>query len=297
MKIQCFPLNLCLLILSFSLAVSGCNNPVPVTSEPQNDSEVELQDYLLAEDETWRPGKTYTVNGTLEIPPDVTLEILPGTTVKFGRDALVKVRGVLKVGTSLSQAGLDKQVYLTSNNIGPQPGDWKGILFDHTHGLESFLRRTVVEYATVALDIKTTSPPVVDCTFRLNKTAIALDGSNAKIQHNEILDNNIGISTIGRQTRPQIEKNNITKNETGIICENVQSIIRDNNLNSNIYALRLQVKFDLQIANNWWGTLVDEEIDRVILDANDRDIINKQVGTVYYQPIAETRIAEAGPRK
>jgi len=296
MKIQCFQLHLCLLIFSFSLAVSGCNNPVPITGEPENDSEVVLQDYLLAEDETWRPAKTYTVRGTLEIPPDVTLEILPGTTVKFGRDALVKVRGVLKVGTSLSQGGLGEPVHLTSDNIGPQPGNWNGILFDHTHDLESFLRGTVVEYATVALDIKTTSPTVIDCTLRLNKTAIALDGSNAKIQHNEILDNNIGISTTGRQTRPQIEKNNVTKNETGIICENVQSIIRDNNLNGNIHALRLQVKFDLRIANNWWGTPVDEEIDRVILDASDRDIINKQVGKVYYQPVAETRIVDAGPR-
>lgn len=282
--------------LSFALG-AGCtaqNTVNPVA--PEESSEVILENYRLTRDETWKPEKTYIVHGTLEIPQDITLNIPPGTTVRFGGDALLTTRGILKIGKPLGQEKVNRLVHLTSDNIGPAPGDWNGILFDHTHDLESFIRGAVIEYATVAVDIKTTSPTVAECTLRLNKTAIALDGSNAKIQHSEILDNNIGISTTGRQTHPQIEKNNITKNETGIICENVQSIIRNNNLNGNIHALRLQVKFDLQIANNWWGTAVAEEIDRVILDASDRDIINKQVGKVYYQPIAETRIVDAGPR-
>ena len=294
MKIQ--HLKHCLLICCLSLAVGiGCtaqetSNPVA----PEKSSEIVLENYQLIEDETWDPEKTYIVQGTLEVPQNIILNVPPGTTVKFGRDALLTVRGILKIGTPLDQDRVTRLVHLTSDNVGPAPGNWSGILFDHTHDLESFVRGAVVEYATVALDIKTTSPTVAECTFRVNKTAIALDGSDAHIQYNDILDNHIGISTIGRQTRPKIEKNNITRNETGIFCENVQSIIQNNNLNANIFALHLNVKFDLVVTNNWWGNSDTAEIANVIVDAADPVLTTKQIGTVDYEPFANTRIADAG---
>ena len=294
MKIQ--HIRHCLLILYINLVIgTGCttqNTTNPVA--PPESSEVVLENHRLTEDETWETEKTYIVNGTLEIPQDVTLNIPPGTTVKFGRDALLTVRGILKIGTALAEEQITQLVHLTSDNIKPASGDWSGILFDHTHDLESFIRGAVIEYATTALDIKTTSPTVAECTLRLNKTAIALDGSDARIQHNDILDNNIGISTIGRQTRPRIEKNNITKNETGIFCENVQSIIEHNNLNANIFALHLHVKFNLVVDNNWWGNSDATEIANLIIDATDPELITKQVGTVYYEPFADGRIDDAG---
>ena len=296
MKNQHLNLKYCLLILCINLVIgTGCttqNTTNPVA--PPENSEVVLENYQLTQDETWTPEKTYTVKGTLEVPQNVTLNISPGTTVKFGRDALLTVRGILKIGAPIAQEQVTQLVYFTSENIKPAPGDWQGIFFDHTHDLESFIKGTVIEYATIALDIKTTSPIVVECTLRLNKTAIALDGSDAHIQHNDILDNNIGISTIGRQTRPQIKKNNITKNETGIFCENVQSIIQNNNLSANIFALRLNVKFNLIVTNNWWGNSDVTKIADAIIDANDPELTTKQVGTVYYEPFADERIADAG---
>ena len=285
-----------LLIFCLSLSVGvGCatqEDPNPVA--PDDTSEIVLKDHQLIENETWDPEKTYIVQGTIEIPQNITLNIPPGTTVKFRRDALLIVRGILKIGTPLDQDPVTRRVHLTSDTVGPAPGDWSGILFDHTHDLESFVRGAVIEYATVALDIKTTSPTVAACIFRQNKTAIALDGSDGRIQHNDILDNHIGISTIGRQTRPRIERNNITKNETGIFCENVQSIIQNNNLNANIFALRLNVKFDLIVTNNWWGHSDPIEIANVIVDADDPVLTTKQIGTVHYEPFADTRIADAG---
>lgn len=286
----------CLLIFCLGLAVgAGCttqetSNPVA----PENISEVVLENYRLTENETWEPEKTYIVNNTLEVPQDITLNIPPGTTVKFGRNALVTVKGILKIGTPLPQAQVTELVHLTSDNIGPASGDWNGIFFDHTHDLESFIRGAVIEYATVALDVKTTSPTIAECTLRFNKTAIALDGSDTHVRYNDIVDNGIGISTIGRQTLPRIENNNIAKNETGIFCENVQSIIQHNNLNTNVFALRLNVKFDLAVANNWWGSTDPVEIADVIIDGADPGLIAKQIGTVTYEPFAETRIADVG---
>ena len=148
----------------------------------------------------------------------------------------------------------------------------------------------------IALDIKTASPTVIDCTLRNNETAIALDGSNSKIQNNAIHENETGISTIGRQNRPRIEYNNIINNDTGILCENVQSIIEFNNFEENGYALKLNVKFSLGAPNNWWGTIVIEEINQTILDSADTDIITKPLGTVTYHPMVETRITDAGPQ-
>ena len=286
----------CLLIFCLSLAVvTSCTTQEtsnPIT--PEDNAKVVLENYRLTEDETWEPEKTYIVNNTLEVPQDVTLNIPPGTTVKFGRNARITVRGILKTGTPLAQEQVTQLVHLTSDSVGPAPGDWNGIFFDHTHDLESFIRGAVIEYATIALDIKTTSPTIAACTLRLNETAIALDGSDAHIRHNDIIDNNIGISTIGRQTLPQIEKNNITKNETGIFCENVQSIIQHNNLKANVFALRLNVKFDFRIPNNWWGSSDTIEIMDTIIDGGDPGLIPKQIGTVLYEPFAETQIVDAG---
>lgn len=283
-------------MLCLSLAVgTGCppqETANPIT--PEDNTKVVLENYLLTEDETWDPKKIYIVHNTLEIPRDVTLNIPPGTTVKFGRNAGVTVRGILKIGTPFAQARVTQLVHLTSNNISPAPGDWNGIFFDHTHDLESFIRGAVIEYATTALDVKTTSPTIVECTLRFNETAIALDGSDAHVRHNDILDNSIGISTIGRQTLPRIEKNSIAKNETGIFCENVQSTIQYNNLNANIFALRLNVKFDLVVPNNWWGHSDPTEIAGVIIDGDDPGLITKQIGTVHYEPFADVRIADAG---
>ncbi len=286
----------CLLFFCLSLAIgTSCTTPDTINHLPsEDDSEIVLENYRLTENETWEPEKTYIVNSTLEIPQDITLNIPPGTTVKFGRDARITVRGILKIGTPLAQKQVAQLVHLTSHNVVPTPGDWKGIFFDHTHDLESFIRGAVIKYATIALDIKTTSPTVAECTLRLNGTAIALDGSDAHIHHNDILDNNIGISTIGRQTLPRIEKNSITKNETGIFCENVQSIIQHNNLNANVFALRLNVKFDLSIPNNWWGHTNIIEIMDTIIDGGDPGLISKQIGTVLYEPFADAQIADAG---
>ena len=285
-----------LLILPLILVVgTGCttqetSNPIAL----EDTSEVVLENYRLTENETWEPEKTYIVNNTLEVPQHVTLNIPPGTTVKFGRNANITVRGILKVGTPLAQAQVTQLVHFTSDKVGPAPGDWNGIFFDHTHDLESFIRGAVIEYAMIALDIKTTSPTIVECALRLNETAIALDGSDAHVRHNDIVDNDIGISTIGRQTLPRIERNNITKNETGIFCENVQSIIQHNNLNVNVFALRLNVKFDFRVPNNWWGSSDTIEIMGTIIDGGDPGLIPKQIGTVLYEPFAETQIVDAG---
>ena len=286
----------CLLIFCLSLAVgTSCTTQEtsnPIT--PEDNAKVVLENYRLTEDETWEPEKTYIVNNTLEVPQDVTLNIPPGTTIKFGRNARITVRGILKIGTPLAQEQLTQLVHLTSDSVGPAPGNWNGIFFDHTHDSESFIRGAVIEYAMIALDIKTTSPTIAECTLRLNETAIALDGSDAHIRYNDIINNNIGISTIGRQTLPRIEKNNITKNETGIFCENVQSIIQHNNLNTNVFALRLNVKFDYRIPNNWWGSPDTIEIMDTIIDGGDPGLIIKQIGTVLYEPFADAEIADAG---
>lgn len=296
MKSPIVPLYISFLIL-FVFTLLGCAELDPGNGVPDVRNDIEHEDYTLLDDEIWESGNTYIVNGTLLIPPTITLEILPGSVVKFGQDAYVVVRGKLKVGTRISQIGLNDTVYLTSNSTAPNSDDWRGILFDHTHDVDSYLRGTVIEFAEIAVDLKTTSPSIVDNTFRYNNTAVALDGSNASIIHNTFVENEIGVSTIGRQTRPRIEKNNFLNNDSGIVCENVQSIIQKNNFERNEFSLRLQVKFDLAIPDNWWGSTSKEIIDETILDSVDSNLISKPVGTVDYNPIAEIQFSDAGPRE
>ena len=294
------PILFCVIINCLSLFLSACQDPSPITNGTNGENEVVLDNYFLTEDETWVPENTYLIKGALVVPADIVLEILPGTVVKFARDAEIKVSGLralLKVGTPLVEHELEVPVTLTSDNSNPKHGDWKGIIFDITKDADSYLRGVVIEYAAVALDIRSTSPSVLDCTLQNNETAIALNGSDSIIRYNDIHNNQIGISTIERQNKPQIEYNNIKNNDTGIFCENVQSIMRYNNLENNDFALRLNVKFNLNVSNNWWGTTDSEVIDRFILDAADVDLTTKQLGRVDYLPVASTRFTDTGPRE
>ena len=300
MKNQHLPILFCVIFNSLIFFLNACQDPSPITNGTNGENEVVLINYLLAENETWFPDNTYIIKGTLVVPTDIILEIMPGTVVKFHRDAQIKVTGLkalLKVGTPLVEEKIENPVTLTSVSSNPQPGDWKGILFDITRDAESYLRGTVIEYAETAVDIRSTSPTVLDCVLRNNENAIALNGSDSIIRYNKILNNEIGISTIERQNRPQIEYNVISNNETGIFCENVQSIIQFNNFENNDFALRLNVKFHLSVSNNWWGTINSDIIDRIILDSADVDLTTKQLGRVDYVPIAETRFTDAGPRE
>ena len=297
MKLHNLSIVIFIFFLCFCCVLCGCEDSPKVGNGTDKDSDVLIVDSVLSEDTTWSADKVYTVEGVLEIPPDVILQILPGTTVEFGRDALIKVRGTLKIGTPISEVVLDEWVTLTSEKSNPSSGDWIGILYDHTHDIDSFVKGAVIEYADIALDINTASPTVTDCVLLNNKTAITLDGSDSKIQYNTIHDNEVGIYTLGRQNRPRIEYNNIMQNDVGIWCENVQSIIEFNNFERNNYGFRLNVKFDYNISNNWWGVIIHDEIDKVILDVKDTDIIEKVLGTVTYEPISQFRFEDAGPRE
>ena len=290
----------CVIINCLTIFLGGCQDSSPITNGTNDENEIVLNNYLLTEDETWVPENTYIIKGTLVVPADIVLEIMPGTVVKFARDAQIKVSGLkalLKIGTPIVEEQINEFVIFTSNDPNPEPGDWKGILFDITRDADSYLRGIVIEYAAVAVDIRSTSPSVLDCTLQNNETAIALNGSDSIIRYNKIVNNLIGISTIERQNRPQIEYNDIKNNETGVFCENVQSIIQFNNLENNDFALRLNVKFDLNVSNNWWGTVAFEEIDKIILDSADVELVTKQLGRVDYFPISETRFTDAGPRE
>ena len=294
------PILFCVIINCLTILLSACQDPSPITNGTNDENEIVLNNYLLTEDETWLPENIYIITGTLVVPADITLEIMPGTVVKFARDAQMKVSGLkalLKIGTPIVEEQIDEFVTFTANDPNPESGDWKGILFDITRDADSYLRGVVIEYAAVAVDIRSTSPSVLDCVLQNNETAIALNGSDSIVKYNKIRNNQIGISTIERQNRPQIESNDIMNNETGVFCENVQSIIQFNNLENNDFALRLNVKFDLNVSNNWWGTVDSEVIDRLILDSADVDLTTKQLGRVDYFPIAETRFTDTGPRE
>ena len=105
--------------LGLAVGIDCTTQETPILGPPGDNAEVVLKDHRLTENETWDPEKTYIVQGTVEIPQNVTLNIPPGTTVKFGRDALLTVRGILKIGTPLDQDPVTRLVHLTSDNVGP----------------------------------------------------------------------------------------------------------------------------------------------------------------------------------
>ena len=84
----------------------------------------------------------YVVTGTITVAPGATLEIEPGTELKFrGANAQLSVEGTL-----LAEAGGEaERIVFTSSQAEPAGGDWRGIVF--AAGSDGALRYVTVEYA------------------------------------------------------------------------------------------------------------------------------------------------------
>ena len=124
-----FPILICVIINCLTIFLSACQDPSPITNGTNDENEIVLNNYILTEDETWVSENTYIIKGTLVVPTDIVLEIMPGTVVKFARDAQMKVSGLralLKVGTPLVEEELDDPVTLTSYNSNPRTGRLEG---------------------------------------------------------------------------------------------------------------------------------------------------------------------------
>jgi len=102
----------------------------------------------------------------------------------------------------------------------------------------------------------------------------------------------IGI-VVAEHCSATIELNNIVSNDVGILIGpggNPPQTLKNNNVYDNDVNISNHTALDVDARQNWWGTIDTEVIEEKIWDSND----DMGIGKVSYQPIAISRIADAG---
>ncbi|MCW4030673.1 MAG: right-handed parallel beta-helix repeat-containing protein [Candidatus Bathyarchaeota archaeon] len=107
--------------------------------------------------------------------------------------------------------------------------------------------------------------------------------SSVTIKHNYIANNKFW----GIQGGGDIEYNTIINNQVGIRDPLSSTVISHNNivnnrdLNNTVHSLYLKGPYNIDAANNWWGTTDTQLINQTIYDSQD----DYNLGTVNYDPI------------
>lgn len=210
---------------------------------------------------------------TISIPVDTTLAIKPGSSVFFGRDAGMHVRGrLLALGTK------DKRIRFTAVD-GNKPNSWGEILIDHSEG--SRFSNCDFEYAAWGIHSHFNSLPVIGCTFRYNSGAIRFRSGPLLIKNSLFSDNTIGIRAF--RGNADIINNVITRNGKGIFVREQGGglTINKNNIfdnrDYNIWIGDFNTE-DIQATENWWG--INDPTD-TIFDARREP----GIGTVHFDPV------------
>ncbi len=188
---------------------------------------LELGKQTLAKDTTWQG--TVQINGDIDVPPGVTLTVLPGTIVKFKRideksdqnmygvdspyypQAEIIVRGRI-----IARGAKEQTIVFTSAEIDARPADWGAINLLGGDG-------NVIEYCKVL--------------FAYN--GVHSHGASAAINHNEFAKNGVGVSCKKEEEAPgvpwfgkisdmEITYNRFINNKGGIGFRNSKAVVSHN---------------------------------------------------------------------
>jgi hypothetical protein len=158
---------------------------VELNSTPGSKVSIRLKQYypyILSQDATWA-GTVY-VDDRVEVLPNVTLRVLPGTRVMFKnyrgyKEPQKRLRMVVR-GNIITEGTPQHPVYFTSDAPDPQNGDWS-MLRLRTPTDKSFFHYTVFEYAQHGLNIWQGNALISHSVFRWNNWEGIYFESNSNI--------------------------------------------------------------------------------------------------------------------
>ena len=127
-----------------------------------------------------------------------------------------------------------------------------------------------------------------------NKGGIGFRKAKATISNNEVRENKFFGIWPKEDSEGVISYNEIEENKKNIFLYQVKGVkIEFNNIydpvDYNIAVAEIQ-DFDLNVENNWWGTVNKEKIEEMIYDKMD----DEEVGRIIYEPILRSKVREAG---
>jgi hypothetical protein len=139
--------------------------------------------YYISQDVTW--AGTVFIDNRVEVLPNVTLRILPGTQVMFKnyrgyKEPEKRLRMVVR-GKIITEGTAEHPVYFTSDAPDPQNGDWS-MLRLRTPTDKCFFYYTVFEFAQHGLNIWQGDALISHCVFRWNNWEGIYFESNSNIE-------------------------------------------------------------------------------------------------------------------
>ncbi len=221
------------------------------------------------------------VDRTASVPIGATLTVLPGTEVRFGREAGLEVTGRL-----IARGTARRRILFTAAE-GAEPASWGEISLDHAEG--SVVQYCDFRYATWGLHVHYTPMTVSHCRFLDGDGGMRYRSGPYEIHDNLFAGNRIGMRAY--LATAAIRANVFRDNEIGIFVREKGSglNISGNNLyNNERYNLRVGDfnSEDVDARHNYWGG--DDPL-ATIYDGRMED----GIGIVRYEPFAAAPYALA----
>lgn len=254
-----------------------------------------LRDTVLAGD--------ILVGGVMVVNKDATLTIEPGTKIRFkwiDRDNNgIGDAQLLVEGRIVAKGNSKNKIVFTSGKQEPSPRDWASINVLATEESNLF-EHCVIEYAASGLQINYSDLKIVNCLFRKNGEGIFFNSANLVVEHNNLLENVVGIRFTRSKGDVLVRYNVVNRNMIGIQFEQQASakpttvpFFVQNNIFGNSsfnYSIGYGQTADIAVGQNWWGSIDRAEVDRLIMDKNDNDLL----GRVQFEPTLDAVVNDAG---
>ncbi len=246
------------------------------------------------------------VKGDVEVAENVTLIIMPGTTVRFakierfGPDKLYNdkenhfARTELFIkGKMLAQGSKESQITFTSAESSPKPGDWSSLNFGGSTG--NILEHCVIMYGDTAVHCHSSHVVIANNVFKHNGTAFGCKNLKDNpvqtimpIIYNLFTENG-GALLIGGGAAPAVSHNEITGNEFfGIyVKKGGTSDVRFNNISKNGKGVILFQAKNLFLRDNNIADNTDYNLSMLEGQINDLAFPNNWWGSADEKKIRE----------
>lgn len=237
-------------------------------------SALKLKSSTIEGQEVWS-GEVW-IDGIVTVKKTGRLTIEPGTRIFFEPkdedhdgigDAELLVEGAL-----IARGTAKEPITFTSAAQEPAPSDWKYLYFDFAR--EAELDHVISEYAYSGLQIHFCKARVTNSVFRYNVDGLRFSTVSLFAAGNRMHDNRHGLRYEERGSEAVLHHNDIRENDVGVFVvtrsADKTSIERNNIVDNRQYNVKLgwQQPGDVTLANNWWGTLDSDAIQKTFLDQN-----------------------------
>ena len=190
---------------------------LPLTAWADSGSLIYRGEATLWQDTVW--DGEILIDGILTVAPGVTLEIRPGSTVRFTRNDSngdgIGEHELFSQGTLRALGTPERPIRFTSTADAPRRGDW-GALNMMTTESDNRLEHCVIEYAYRGFHAHFSKALLRDCLLQFNQRGAQFQESRVVIERCRLLDNNNGVQF--RDSEVDLVDSRIARNHWGVRC-------------------------------------------------------------------------------